>query len=222
MSPIKITVGQELATFVPDFVYATIQCNVVNTRYNPLLWEEINDFSHKLAQQLPIDEIKNREAIATTRSAYKLLGKNPNRYRPSSEALCRRVVKGVGLYAISTVVDLINLVSLQSGYAIGGFDVDRIVGQLRLGIGKIGEPFDAIGRGQLNVEGLPIYRDEMGGIGTPTSDAERTKITDKTTHLLMIINAYGAKSQLPQTVKKSIDILEKYASATDVAYYIHW
>mgnify|MGYP000747919632 CR=1 FL=1 len=80
-------------------------------------------------------------------------------------------------YQIDTLVDLINLVSIRYGYSIGGFDADKIQGDtLVLGIGKSGEPYEGIGRGELNIEGMPVYRDAMGGIGTPTSDNERTKL----------------------------------------------
>ena len=136
-----------------------------------------------------------------TRNLYKALGKDPNRYRVSSEALCRRVVKGMDLYRIDTLVDLINLVSMVSGYAIGGFDADKIVGDnVTLGVGEQDEKFEGIGRGLLNIEGLPVYRDAIGGIGTPTSDEERTKITLATTHLQMQINAFAKEMPLDATI----------------------
>ncbi len=69
---------------------------------------------------------------------------------------------------------------MQSGYSIGGFDADIIDGDtVTLGRGRQAEPFEAIGRGQLNIEGLPVYRDDTGPIGT-TSDHERTKLTPET------------------------------------------
>ena len=69
-------------------------------------------------------------------------------------------MRGIPLYQIDTLVDLINLVSLRTGHSIGGFDADKIQGtHLELGIGKAGEPFEGIGRGVLNIEGLPVYRD---------------------------------------------------------------
>ena len=65
---------------------------------------------------------------------------------------------------------------LSKDYSIGGFDADKFVGDtLTLGVGRAGEPYEGIGRGLLNIEGLPVYRDAEGGVGTPTSDNERTK-----------------------------------------------
>ena len=62
------------------------------------------------------------------------------------------------------------------------------------------------------MEGLPLYRDEIAGIGTPTSDNERTKIMDKTTRLLMIINGYSGEKGLPVALNHSLELLGKYAS----------
>jgi DNA/RNA-binding domain of Phe-tRNA-synthetase-like protein len=165
-----------------------------------------------------MEDIKNRPAIEATRMVYKKLGKDPNRYRPSGEALCRRLLKGQGLYQIDTLVDLINLVSLKTGYSIGGFDADKIEGNLELGVGKQNEPFEAIGRGTMNIEGLPVYRDSIGGIGNPSSDEERTKISAETTHLLLLINGYSGMEGLSEAVEYSINLLKKYAQAYEIKY----
>ena len=163
------------------------------------------------------DSIKDMTTIHATREAYKKCGKDPSRYRPSGEALCRRILRGISLYQIDTLVDLINLVSIRFGYSIGGFDADKIVGDaLALGIGKAGEPYEGIGRGELNIEGMPVYRDAVGGIGTPTSDNERTKLELGTTHLLTIINGYSGKEGLRDAADYMIELLKEFASAEDI------
>ena len=144
------------------------------------------------------------------------MGKDPNRYRPSAEALRRRILRDLPLYRIDTLVDLINLVSIRSGYSIGGFDADKIEGDLTLGVGREGELYQGIGRGVLNIAGLPVYRDQIGGIGTPTSDEERTKISMETTSLLMIINGYSGSEGLSEAGEYAIDLLRRYASAENV------
>ena len=81
-----------------------------------------------------------------------------------------------------------------------------------LGVGKADEKFEAIGRGMLNIEGLPVYRDDIGAIGTPTSDEERTKITPETTNLLMIINGYSGKNGLEEATEYAKGLLNKYTA----------
>ena len=119
------------------------------------------------------------------------------------------------------MVDLINLVSLRTGYSIGGFDADKIQGtDLCLGIGRAGEPFEGIGRGVLNIEGLPVFRDAVGGIGTPTSDNERTKMDVGTRHILAIINGYdGDTTRLQQAAEMTQELLKKYASSDGGSIY---
>ena len=167
----EIKVSQELKNACPFFAGAAVYAAVKNTAFCEGLWKEINAFTEDLTTTTQMEDIKRQPVIAATREAYKRCGKDPGRYRPSAEALRRRLMRGIPLYQIDTLVDLINLVSLRTGHSIGGFDADKIQGnRLELGIGKAEEPFEGIGRGVLNIEGLPVYRDSLGGIGTPTSD----------------------------------------------------
>jgi DNA/RNA-binding domain of Phe-tRNA-synthetase-like protein len=216
---VRITIGEEIYAVCPAFCFASIESKVKNTPYNRELWNEIETFSASFRETHRMGDIKKRIPIHATRQTYKALGKDPNRYRPSAEALCRRIVKGIELYRINTLVDLINLLSLKTGYSIGGFDANKIRGNLTLGVGKAGEKFEGIGRGLLNIEGLPVYRDEQGGIGTPTSDEERTKIDSDTSHLLMIINAYSGKQGLPEAVDYGVELLKKYAHAQEITVW---
>ncbi|MFY9117439.1 MAG: phenylalanine--tRNA ligase beta subunit-related protein [Dysgonamonadaceae bacterium] len=216
---VRITIGEEIYAVCPAFCFASIEAKVKNTPYNRELWNEIETFSASFRETHRMGDIKKRIPIHATRQTYKALGKDPNRYRPSAEALCRRIVKGIELYRINTLVDLINLLSLKTGYSIGGFDANKIRGNLTLGVGKAGEKFEGIGRGLLNIEGLPVYRDEQGGIGTPTSDEERTKIDSDTSHLLMIINAYSGKQGLPEAVDYGVELLKKYAHAQEITVW---
>ena len=199
---------------------AAIACKVKNSVYNKELWTKIDHISSHFIQNFKMEDIKKRSSIEATRKVYKKLGKDPNRYRPSGEALCRRLLKGQGLYQINTLVDLINLVSLKTGYSIGGFDADKIAGNLILGVGKADEPFKAIGRGTMNIEGLPVYRDSIGAIGNPSSDEERTKITAETSNLLMLINGYSGKEGLNEAVEYSTDLLKNYAEAYRISFNI--
>ena len=192
----KIVVSPEIEAVCPVFVGACVEAEVVNSTYNSLLWDEIHLLEEKMRSELTTEKLKELPSIAATRAVYKLCGKDPSRYRPASEQLIRRLLQGKELYQIDTLVDLINLASIAYGYSIGGFDADKFVGDtLTLGIGRKGEPYEGIGRGMLNIEGLPVYRDAQGGVGTPTSDHERTKITLGTTHLVVLINGYDGNEQ---------------------------
>ena len=213
----KIEVSEEIRNVCPQFAGMAVMAKVKNTPFSEPLWKMIDEFTLRYREQYTVDSIKEMSTIHATREAYKRCGKDPSRYRPSGEALCRRILRGLPLYQIDTLVDLINVVSIRFGYSIGGFDADKIQGDsLVLGIGKPGEPYEGIGRGSLNIEGMPVYRDAVGGIGTPTSDHERTKLGVETTQLLAIINGYNGREGLKEAADYMIQLLEKYASAVDV------
>lgn len=213
---VNIEIEEGFRRACPGFCGVAISADIVNSEPDDALWCEIDSRVAAYREAYTVDSVKDIDAIRATRDAYRALGKDPSRYRTSAEALCRRVLRGMQLYRVSTVVDLVNLVSMETGYSIGGFDADKIVGdRLVLGVGRDGEPYEGIGRGPLNIASLPVYRDGAGGIGTPTSDNERTKIDLATSHLLLIVNSYGATS--PDDAAEELEaLLLKYASASNI------
>ncbi len=219
----NIKVSDELRAKCPEFLGACIEADVTNTVHSDELWTEIAALSAKYASTLTTESLKNNSAISATRRVYRLCGKDPSRYRPSSEALARRAIQGKNLYSVNTLVDLTNLVSMQSGYSIGAFDRDKIVGDtLTLGIGTKDEPYEGIGRGPINIEGLPVYRDEVGGIGTPTTDHERTKTSVQTKRLVVLINGYdGNRQNVEHTVELTRRLLAQYCSMDSFNYFFY-
>ncbi len=219
----KIIVSDEIETVCPTFVGACVEAQVENTPYCQELWDEIDALGEKYKQTLTTESLKEMSGIAATRRVYRACGKDPSRYRPASEALIRRMLQGKKLYQIDTLVDLVNLASIAYGYSIGGFDADKFEGEtLTLGVGKAGEPYEGIGRGMINIDGLPVYRDEKGGVGTPTSDNERTKMELKTTHLVVLINGYDGNEQHVRENAVFIQkLLRKYCKSDGGSYFIY-
>ena len=219
----KVIVSNEIEQVCPEFVGACVEAQVVNSPYCEELWEEIKAMGKQFCKELTTESLKEMTSIAATRRIYKACGKDPSRYRPASEALIRRILQGKELYQRDTLVDLVNLASIAFGYSIGGFDADKFVGDtLTLGIGREGEPYEGIGRGMINIHGLPVYRDAQGGVGTPTSDHERTKMTIDTTHLLVLINGYDGNEQRVREKSEYIQtLLRKYCQSDGGTYYIY-
>jgi DNA/RNA-binding domain of Phe-tRNA-synthetase-like protein len=219
----KVIVSKEIEQVCPTFVGACVEAEVVNTPYCEELWKEIEELGNYYKTTLTTETLKEMSSIAATRSVYRACGKDPSRYRPASEALIRRILQGKALYQIDTLVDLINLASIAYGYSIGGFDADKFVGDtLTLGIGREGEPYEGIGRGLINIHGLPVYRDAIGGVGTPTSDNERTKIDINTRHLMVLINGYdGCEERVKDNARYILDLLAKYCQSSGGRYELY-
>lgn len=219
----NIIVSQEIESVCPGFVGACVEAEVKNTPFCQPLWEEIKALGEKFKAELTTERLKDISGIAATRRVYRACGKDPSRYRPASEALIRRLLQGKELYQIDTLVDLTNLASIAYGYSIGGFDADKFEGDtLTLGVGREGEPYEGIGRGIINIAGLPIYRDARGGVGTPTSDNERTKIDIATTHLMVLINGYdGCEDKVRANAEFIQRLLRQYAHSDGGSYFTY-
>lgn len=219
----NIVVSSEIQTVCPEFIGACVEANVSNSPYCQPLWDEIDAMGNKYRSTLTTESLKQLSGIAATRRVYRACGKDPSRYRPASEALIRRQLTNKSLYQIDTLVDLTNLASIAYGYSIGGFDADKFDGDtLTLGIGRAGEPYEGISRGMINIEGLPVYRDAIGGVGTPTSDNERTKITLQTTHLVVLINGYdGNEANVKANAEYIQELLRKYCNSDGGTYFLY-
>jgi DNA/RNA-binding domain of Phe-tRNA-synthetase-like protein len=174
----------------------------------------IEEMQGRVAEVLKLPEprvVLESPQIIATRAAYKALGKDPARYRGSAEALLRRVIGGKGLPQINAVVDVINLVSVESRLPVGLYDLDHVSGDILFRAGRAGETYKGIGKYDLNLEGLPVFCDALGPHGSPTSDSERTMVTSETKQVLAAIVSFGGKEGLERWTQRMTDLLQRYA-----------
>jgi DNA/RNA-binding domain of Phe-tRNA-synthetase-like protein len=134
-------------------------------------------------KDVPLGELPTVKAV---RSIFHATGVDPTRYRPSSESLLRRAVKGKGLYFINSAVDVVNYFSLKTLLPMGLFDADRIKPPIEFRAGREGETYQGVGRDVLNLTGFPLLADTHGPFGSAVSDSVRTRVTESTTRLLWV------------------------------------
>lgn len=213
-----IAIEDAIKAKCPDYKMIYIEADVENSETTDDLKLEMEKLCESISSLYQVPDINNRPAIAATRKAYKSCGKDPNRYRPSQEQLMRRVVRGLGLYNVNNLVDAGNLFSLSTGCSVGIFDRDKIQGNtITLGIGKEDEPYEGIGRGVLNISGLPVIRDAIGGFGTPTSDNERTKTGIDTKRISATVHVFdGSTEDIPAITARLMDLLSRHCKASNV------
>lgn len=209
----KISISPEIKDKCPNLVLGCFSCDLTWATNSEALNKAIENTCTKLAENVTRPEISQIDTIASSRIAYKALGKDPSRYRLSAEALLRRVVTGKGLYKINNIVDTLNLISIETGYSIGGYDLDQIQGDVVLGIGANEEPYEGIGKGRLNIENLPVFRDNEGAFGTPTSDSTRTMVTEKTKSFLMIFLNFGHHNSLKEVLIQTTSLYQQFTNA---------
>jgi DNA/RNA-binding domain of Phe-tRNA-synthetase-like protein len=179
----------------------------------------IEEMQARVAEVLKLPEpraVLESPQIIATRAAYKALGKDPARYRGSAEALLRRVIAGKGLPQINAVVDVINLVSVESRLPIGLYDLANVSGDIVFRAGRAGETYKGIGKYDLNLGGLPVFSDGLGPHGSPTSDSERTMVTSETKHVLAVIVSFGGKDGLERWTQRMTELLQRYAAGVNL------
>lgn len=205
---VEISISNKLREKLPAFVLGVIYSDVKTVGYHPDLVKEMEFISETIKADL--SEASKHPAIWAARQAYRSCGKDPARYRLSSEALMRRVKNGKGLPQVNNIVDIVNLVSLQTGMSIGGYDAEQIADDVLMDVGLKTDVYYAIGRGEFNVENLPVLRDRISAFGSPTSDSVRTSVTMNTSKFLMVIFGFGGELITLETMSISENLLKKY------------
>ena len=181
---------------------------------DPATREAIADLAARLGAELAEAAVGELPVVAQVRQAFRALGKDPSRYRPSSEALLRRIAQGKGLFNVNNLVDTNNLISLTSRLPAGAYDLARIDGAFETGIelrvGQEGESYEAIARGPFNLAKLPVLCDASGPFGSPTSDSARTMVTEDCRAALLVLYAFGEVHGLDAALDAAEQALQRY------------
>lgn len=212
----SIKIDEELLNICPTIQLGCIQYTANVEKGSKELWMEISDVIKDIEVNMTLDDISKEKNISDSRALYKKIGKDPYRYRISSEALIRRILQGKGLYKINNVVDANNLISIISKLSVGSYDIDRLGEELTFRIGKKGESYKGIGKDIINTENLPVFSDEFGAYGSPTSDSEKAMINNYSKNILTVLIAFSDDASLEHHMEKAVEILERYVRAKNI------
>ncbi len=181
------------------------------------LMRDIDQKCGELRRKFTVESLAEYEPIIAVRAMFRGWGMDPSKYRPSSEALLRRVVQGKGLYNVSNVVDLTNLGSIETGWPYGVYNREAISGRICLRLGLPGEKYEGIGRRVWHLEGRPVLADADGPFGSPISDSTRTQVREGVTEVVAVIYAPTSASApvISQAAAKQGQRLRLYAQARE-------
>jgi DNA/RNA-binding domain of Phe-tRNA-synthetase-like protein len=217
---LAIKISDQIKSKLSNFAIASLQADILVKPSDKLLIQKLDKACETFATKHKLEDISKLTVIADSRKAYKTLGKDPARYRLSSEALLRRIVKEKGIYKINNIVDINNLISIESHYSICAFDLSKITPPVQFTIGTKEDEYYGIGRGLLNIENLPVFEDAKGKFGSPTSDSERVKITNETTSIFMSIVSFSGVANLENYLNVLKENLIQFAEAKHLSQQI--
>ena len=212
----EIYIQPALKALVPNLALGCVSAGVTVEKRNEALWREIDRHLAHLTATIKPEQTNTLPQIAAMRGAYKALGKDPSRYRGSAEALLRRVLSGKGLYQINSVVDINNLVSLESLNSAGSYDMEKITLPIELRIGAAGESYKGIGKDLIKIENLPVFADAAGPFGSPTSDSERAMVSLETKRILMVVFSFTGREGLERWMQRAAELLERYSGGDGI------
>jgi DNA/RNA-binding domain of Phe-tRNA-synthetase-like protein len=180
------------------------------------IWDHINStIIPKIIDEIKPDKLIYEKQIKDSREFYKKLGKDPSRYRISSEALLKRILQKKDLYKVNNVVDINNLISITSRYSVGSYDLSKLGDKLEFRKGNEGESYKGIGKEAINISCLPVFADEFGAYGSPTSDSERAMITVHSQKIMTVIISFSGTNDLENCLLQAKKYFETFTNACD-------
>lgn len=213
----EVTIDKQLFETYPDIRLGLIQFHTEVNPSDTAFWTYMDkEVLPKVRTSIEGKEWNEIPGVAGSRKAYKAFGRNPGRYRVSSEALLRRVRRGDELYHINSVVDVNNLLSVTSGLSVGSYDLDQIHGPVTFRKAVTGEGYTGIGKDFLDMENMLVLCDEEGIFGSSMSDSTRAMVTEDTKNVLVVIYCFDAESDLSSLLQKGKEYFAQSADAKDI------
>lgn len=218
MSQPSIEISETLKDTCPDLNLGIITADVVVEKKNEGAWGTLQEAGKQVESKYSLESLTTDPNLQAARETYKKLGKDPTRYRVSSEALMRRVLQGKGLYQVNNIVDINNILSLERSLSSGAYDLSRIKGGISFRVGKPGESYKGIGKEAINIAELPVFADDEGPYGSPTSDSEKAMITSNTNRAMIVLISFAGNwnGQLEEHMSRGKQLLKDYAQGTNI------
>lgn len=210
----KINISEELINKLPEFTVIGYTLTVDNNKTIEVD-QLIQETKIKYQNFVELTDVVKIPKIKVSREGYKKLGKDPSHTRLACEALLRRVIKGDDLYRLGDIIDLGNILSIETMRSVCVVDLDKLDGNVNIRIGNKEDLYYGINRGQINVDKIPLYTDNLGPFGNPTSDTDRTKVTSSTKNILIMIICFN-HDDLDKDEALMLSLYQKYANARNI------
>lgn len=217
----EVKIDNKLYEVYPDIRLGLLQFNAEVKESDNSFWKYMNNkVQPQIKNEIDGKEWNDISGVRGSRAAYKAFGRNPGRYRVSSEALLRRIRRGDDLYHINSIVDVNNLISIESGLSVGSYDLAHTQGTITFRKAENGEGYTGIGKDFLDMENMLVLADDEGIFGSSMSDSTRAMVTEQTTEVLVVIYCFENSIDLPALVEKAQAAFQKFASVQNIKAWV--
>jgi DNA/RNA-binding domain of Phe-tRNA-synthetase-like protein len=216
----SLTVSDEVRALAPGFTHVAIEAHgLVNGPSTDASSALLDDAARRLAVRLEGRAPHEDPHMAAWREIYTAFGSKPSRTRNSAEALAKRALSESGLPRINLLVDLYNAISVAHLIPVGGEDIDRIHGGMRLVRATGDEEFVTVAGGAETVEhpdaGEVVWRDERGVTCRRWNwrQGPRTRLTEETVSGIFLLESLAPMSvaEIEAAGAELAELLEKFS-----------
>jgi DNA/RNA-binding domain of Phe-tRNA-synthetase-like protein len=184
----RVRIDQTVTERLPRFSLGVLHYTDVSLTDSPkLLQGRINLFVESLRLEHERSQISEVEGVRAWRACFKKLGIDPSRYRPSSEALLRRLLQGNPFFWVNSAVDVNNFLSVHYALPYGIYDEDKLVGPVTCRLGQTDDRYQALNGREVDMNGKLLLADDNGAFGSPIVDSVRTSVNEQSRNLMQVI-----------------------------------
>ncbi|MDF2065252.1 phenylalanine--tRNA ligase beta subunit-related protein [Bacillus sp. Cr_A10] len=183
-----VKMDNSLLQIDPTFKIGIIHyTKIVVTSSPQMLKGRLQLFQEQLFFEMEDKAITEFAGIKEWRILWKKFGADPNRYRPSVEALYRRIAKQNYITPMHSAVDLNNFFSMRYEIPMGIYDVDKIQGDITISLGNEETVYEGLNGRENKLNNILTLQDTYGPFGSPFVDSKRTAVTENTKNAIQIV-----------------------------------
>jgi DNA/RNA-binding domain of Phe-tRNA-synthetase-like protein len=213
----RLTINEDIIRSFPRLrIGIFVASGIRNQMEDPSLQEQKRLATQKIRTIWNNELLKQDRRIIAWQETYKRFGAKPKEHRPTAEAFLRRIISGNEMPTINVAVDLYLLVETETLLPIGGYDMDKISGDIFLRYSPGGEKFIPLGAPEKIEETKPgevVYADTSVILTRRWNykDSDTTKITVETKNLVLFTE--GAMPTIStEIVNETLDRLKHHYS----------
>ena len=205
---LHMKVDEQLFTKAGDVKFGIIHYEGIEAGNIPsMLVGRLQLYIENLHTDLQMKAWTDYPGIAAWRGIFKQTGTDPSRYRPSVEALYRRIKKEPSVPTGNSAIALNNFFSLQYEIPLGIYNFNAINGKITIRIGYGTDSYEGLNGRTNTLNGIIGAFDEDGPFGSPFVDSVRTSVHDNTKEALQIV--YFHSDQTLEQAAKMLEAISK-------------